>query len=136
MEDKTFLGTGWNFPPGFGNPSGTTLMSSEEENICQSLRILFSTSPGERVDYYDFGCPIRNYAFEILNVTTQTLLAEEIKKSVILYEPRIDLVSVVFDVVQEEGLLLIKLEYMIRQTNKRSNMVYPFYLNEGTDIIQ
>lgn len=134
MENKTFLGIGWSFPPEFGGVSNSTIMSSDEENIRQSLQILLSTSPGERVNRYDYGCPIQKYVFEILDVTTQTLLEEEIKKSVTLYEPRIDLESVTFEVEQEKGLLLIKLEYVIHQTNRRSNMVYPFYLNEGTDI--
>lgn len=134
MENKTFLGIGWSFPPAFGGTGSSTMMSSDEENIRQSLHILLSTSPGERVNRYDYGCPIQKYVFEILDVTTQTLLEEEIKKSVTLYEPRIDLDSVIFEVEQEKGLLLIKLEYVIHQTNRRSNMVYPFYLNEGTDI--
>lgn len=134
MENKTFLGIGWSFPPVFGGTESATIMSSDEENIRQSLQILLSTSPGERVNRYDYGCPIQKYVFEILDVTTQTLLAEEIKKSVTLYEPRIDLDSVTFEVEQEKGILLIKLEYVIHQTNRRSNMVYPFYLNEGTDI--
>lgn len=134
MEDKTFLGTGWNFPPEFDSTSGSTIMSSDEENICQSLHILFSTFPGERIGNYDYGCPIRKYAFEILDVTTQTLLEEDIRRSVLLYEPRIELDAVTFEVEQKKGILFIRLEYTIRHTNKRSNMVYPFYLNEGTDI--
>lgn len=136
MENKTFLGIGWNFPPELGRDSSSTVMSSDEENIRQSLQILLGTSPGERVNRYDYGCPIQKYVFEILDVTTQTLLAEEIKKSVILFEPRIDLDTVTFEVHQAKGELLIKLEYTIHQTNRRSSMVYPFYLNEGTDITQ
>ena len=55
MGDKTFLGQGWNFPPEFQCDSKieATVMSSEEENIRQSLRTLFSTSPGERVHRYE-----------------------------------------------------------------------------------
>ena len=136
MEDKTFLGIGWNFPPEFGSASGPTRMSSDEENIRQSLQTLFSISPGERIGHYDYGCSIKKYVFELLDVTTQTLMAEDIRKALTLYEPRIDLDSIEFEAAQEKGILFIKLEYTIRQTNKRSNMVYPFYLNEGTDIIQ
>lgn len=134
MEDKTFLGIGWSFPPEFGGSTASTIMSTAEENIRQSLHVLLSTSPGERINRYDYGCSIQKYVFEIMDVTTQTLLAEEIKRSVTLYEPRIDLNSVTFDVQQERGLLLINLDYTIHQTNRRSNLVYPFYLNEGTDI--
>ena len=34
--------------------------------------------------------------------------------------------------VAQPGLLLIGLEYTIRSTNSRFNMVYPFYINEAT----
>lgn len=136
MEKKTFLGIGWNFPPEFEQENGSVIMSSDEENIRQSLWTLLSTSPGERVNRYEYGCPLRDYIFEIMDATTLTLLGEQIKKSVLLFEPRILLEKVQMDVDQPNGRLFIKLEYTICQTNKRSNMVYPFYLNEGTDIMQ
>ena len=134
MKHNTFLGRGWNFPPEFKQGAEITMMSSDEENIRQSLWILFSTTPGERVHQYDYGCPLRNYVFESLDTVTQTLLTEDIKKCIVLYEPRIILDSVCFELKQNEGVLHIRLEYTICQTNKRSNMVYPFYLNEGTDL--
>lgn len=134
MEDKTFLGTGWSFPPEFDKSTYSTVMSSNEENIRDGLGVLFSTSPGERINCYDFGCTVRKFVFESMDVTTQTLLTEEIRKSVILFEPRITLDSIQLEMDQPNGIMFIKLEYTICQTNKRSNMVYPFYLNEGTDI--
>lgn len=135
MEEKAFLGNGWSYPPEFGKSPDITLMAGGEESIRQSLRTLLSTSPGERVHRYEYGCPIRKYAFEEMDTTTQTLLREEIEKAVILFEPRIELDSVTFETWQEEGILYIKLDYTVRQTNRRSNLVYPFYLNEGTDLI-
>lgn len=135
MEKKAFLGNGWNYPPEFWQSPETTVMAGGEESIRQSLQTLLSTSPGERVHRYEYGCPIRKYAFEGMDTTTQTLLREEIEKAVILFEPRIELDSVTFDTLQEEGVLYIKLDYTVRQTNRRSNLVYPFYLNEGTDLI-
>ncbi len=134
MKNKSFLGVGWNFPPGFKENPEATAMVSDEENIRQSLWTLLSTSPGERVHRYDYGCPIRKYVFSPMDVTTRTLLKEQIEKSIILFEPRIMLDSISFDAKQETGVLLIQLDYTIRQTNRRSNMVYPFYLNEGTDL--
>lgn len=135
MEKKAFLGNGWSYPPEFGQSPKITVMAGGEESIQQSLWTLLSTSPGERAHRYDYGCPIRKYAFEVMDTTTQTLFREEIEKAVILFEPRIELDSVTFETSQEEGILYIKLGYTIRQTNRRSNLVYPFYLNEGTDLI-
>ena len=47
-SDKSFLGTGWSFPPEF-NPYGSVKKVSDEEDIRESLVILLSTSPGERI---------------------------------------------------------------------------------------
>ncbi len=134
MNNQSFLGKGWSFPPEFKKDGVPTVMISEEENIRQSLQTLMSTTPGERIHRYDYGCPIKQYAFEIMDVTTQTIMRELIERSVILFESRISLNKVSFDIKPEGGMIWIHLDYTIRQTNRRSNMVYPFYLNEGTEI--
>jgi phage baseplate assembly protein W len=136
MSDiKTFLGNGWNFPPVFDRDEVPTRMVANEENIRQSLWTLLSTSPGERIHRYDYGCSVRKYVFERMNIATQALLRDEIERAVILFEPRVELNSVTFHVNEPEGILHITLDYTVRQTNRRTNMVYPFYLNEGTDLI-
>ncbi len=110
-------------------------MSGYEEKIRQSLWVLLSTSPGERVHRYDYGCAVRRYAFEVMDVGMQTLLRDEIERAVVMFEPRVDLNGVDFEVDDKEGILRIILDYTVRQTNRRTNMVYPFYLNEGTDLV-
>ena len=130
----TFLGNGWNAPPIFNRSGQPTRMVSNEENIRQSLQTLLSTSPGERVHRYDYGCAIRQYAFEVMDLTTQTLLRDEIERAVVMFEPRVELNRVDFEIDSAEGILNILLDYTVRQTNRRTNMVYPFYLNEGTDL--
>lgn len=133
-EDRTFLGKGWSFPPALDRDGTPTRMAAYEEKIRQSLWTLLSTSPGERVHRYDYGCPIRRYAFEVMTVATQTLLRDEIERAIVMFEPRVDLNRVDFETDDREGILRITLDYTIRQTNRRTNMVYPFYLNEGTDL--
>ncbi len=49
--------------------------------------------------------------------------------------PRVDLNRVDFEVDEAAGILRITLDYTIRRTNRRTNMVYPFYLHEGTDLV-
>lgn len=133
MDNNVFLGKGWNFPPAFTKDKGVEIVAYEED-IRQSLYILFSTSPGERVHRYDYGCPLRKYVYEVMNTSTVTRMRNDIEKAVTLFEPRILLEEVSFEEKAEEGILLVRLEYTINWTNKRSNMVYPFYLQEGTDI--
>jgi phage baseplate assembly protein W len=49
-----------------------------------------------------------------------------------VYEPRIELIKVeaVSDRA-EEGKLLVNIDYRVRSTNSRFNLVFPFYLKEG-----
>lgn len=64
-ENRTFLGRVWSFPPALDRDSTPTRMTAYEENIQQSLWTLLSTSPGERVHRYDYGCPVRRYMFDL-----------------------------------------------------------------------
>lgn len=132
LDADAFLGRGWSFPPEL-TESGVK-MSAYEQDIKESLRILFSTSPGERVCRYDYGCPLRRYAFEPINTQTTVRMRNDITRAIILFEPRITLEDVSFEEQPEKGLLLIRLTYTVIRTNNRNNMVYPFYLNEGTNV--
>ena len=133
---KSFLGRGWKYPVTFKQSSNTVVLSQYEQDIRESLNILLSTERGERVMRPDYGTNVRDLLFEPLDVSTATLVGEEIKKAILLNEPRVFVDSV--EAVQEElnGYLEVKIEYTIIATNTRSNMVYPFYLNEGTNIEQ
>lgn len=131
-DTKTFLGIAWNYPPRFqgGGSSQPTEMVANEANIQQSIMTLLSTSPGERVHRYEYGCPIREYAFEMMTASTRTMLRDRIEQSIILFEPRVIVNRIDFEEKQDELI-----DYTIRQTNRRTNMVYPFYFVEGTDLV-
>ena len=133
--DKSFLGTGWSFPPEFDGTSKNVQTVSAEDDIQQSLFILFSTAPGERVMQPSYGCDLRSMVFENITESTVTAIRDMIEKAVLFFEPRIDLNFVDLDTGQiEEGILNILVDYTVRATNTRSNMVYPFYVQEGTNI--
>ena len=127
-----FLGRGWSFPPQLTGDG--VKMVAYEKDIEQSLCVLFSTSPGERVNRYDYGCPLHRYSFEPINTQTLVRMRNDISRAIILFEPRITLEEVSFEERAVEGLILIRITYTIIRTNSRNNMVYPFYLNEGTNI--
>lgn len=133
MEDKTYLGTGWGFPVRF-NQRGVHLVS-DEEDIWESLRILFSTIPGERVFRYNYGCPIDKWVFSKIDLSERTMIIDIIEQAIREGEPRITTDSVEVEIRDAmEGILWIKVEFTIRQTNSRSSMVYPFYFLEGTQL--
>lgn len=132
MDNDAFLGVGWSFPPVIMDRG--VKMSAYEDDIRESLRVLFSTTPGERVNRYDYGCPLRKFSFEPLTQQTVERMRNAISRAVILFEPRIVLESVSFEDDPVEGCLQIQLTYTVSKTNNRNNMVFPFYINEGTSV--
>ncbi len=135
-EDKrSFLGTGWSFPPAFSDRQGTVQMVSEEADIRQSLYILFSTVPGERIMKPKYGCDLQSLVFDQLNSSTQSQITDMITMAVLWYEPRITIETINVELSAEDfGIIYITLAYTIRKTNSRDNIVFPFYLREGTNI--
>lgn len=134
-REKSFLGRGWSFPPRFDANTGDIHMVSEEEDIRQSLYILLTTIPGERVMWPLFGCDLFSQVFTRIDTTEETYLKGLITDAILHFEPRITLEEIFFNEDDQlEGRLNIHLTYIIRKTNSRSNMVFPFYLKEGTHI--
>ena len=125
-------GTGWSFPPNFDWRSNSVSMVSEDEDIKQSLEILMSTSPGERVMNPSYGCGLKLLTFENISESTLTEIKDIIDRAVLFFEPRIRVNSIDVDVESiYDGWITIYLYYTIRRTNTRSNIVYPFYFREG-----
>ncbi len=130
-EDQSFLGTGWSFPPTFGVGGGAVEMVSGVDDIRQSLEILLATRLGERVMQDAFGCDLTTVLFEEIDQGLINSLTSLISDAILYHEPRIELDRL--DISEDqaaEGLLLISLDYTVRSTNSRFNLVYPFYLNE------
>ena len=135
--NKAFLGIGWSFPPEFHKHVDAleVKMVAEEEDISESLRILLSTRPGERVMQPDYGCGLHAMVFESIDESTVTELKDIIERAVLFYEPRITLESIDVNTEDElDGKLKIQLNYTVRKTNTRSNIVYPFYYLEGSQV--
>lgn len=131
-QHNAFLGTGWSFPPRFLSGNQQVLLSQDAEDIQQSLKILLSTSPGERIMNPQFGCRIHRFIFEEITQTTLTEMEFEITQAMLLFESRINLQSIQIVPSPEKNVLIINVEYHIVTTNTRDNMVYPFFLQEGT----
>ena len=132
---KSFLGRGWGFPPEFNRAIKAVGMLEDEADIKSSLEILLSTRLGERVMVPDYGCNLDELLFKPLTLTLKTFVIDLIKTAILYYEPRIDLNKIDIDPTDElEGVLLINLDYTVRATNSRKNMVYPFYKAEGNEL--
>lgn len=136
MEDiNLFLGRGWAFPPRFDFDNNTPVMVAEEEDIQESLRIILSTAQGERYMNPKFGCELPSLIFDTVDSILINRIKDSIATAVLNFEPRITLNDIFIDVsFQFEGRIDIMLDYIIRKINVRSNIVYPFYFKEGTNI--
>lgn len=135
--DKAFLGVGWGFPPEFHKHGGKVNLKTvtAEDDIRESLTILLSTMPGERVMQPAYGCRLKAMLFENINESTVTEIKDVIERAVLFFEPRITLNGIDVDAENiYEGRIDIKLSYTIRTTNTRSNIVYPFYFIEGSQV--
>ena len=134
-QEKSFLGRGLSFPPTFNKSTADIEMVSKEEDIRLSLHIFFNTRFGERIMRSDYGCVVHDYMFEKSDLDILEGLAFELKKSIRKYEPRIivhDVKAAKSDAVN--GLIHLEVIYEIHSTNVRDNIVFPFYMNEGTEI--
>jgi phage baseplate assembly protein W len=129
---KSFLGVGWAFPPCV-EPDGAVALVAYEEDIRQSIFIIIGTNPGERVMRPDFGAGLNAFLFEPISFTTMQRIKQRVEEALIDWEPRIDVEHVrVSNDRSEPGKLMINIEYRVRATNTHANLVYPFYLEEGT----
>jgi phage baseplate assembly protein W len=81
----------------------------------------------------DFGAGLNAFLFEPVSVSTMHLVKTRVEEALIDWEPRIDVQEVkVLNDRSDPGRLLIDITYRVRATNTVRNLVYPFYLQEGS----
>jgi phage baseplate assembly protein W len=134
-EVKSFLGTGWSFPPTFNKSDHSVFMVSDINDIEESIRIILSTTPGERLMQPEFGCDLKRLVFEKVDSTLIASLDHLIYHSLLNFEPRITFINTeVLEQNDLDGLLHIKIHFKVIITNSRHNIVFPYYLIEGTNV--
>ena len=132
MNGGDIIGQGWSFPIKV-NAKGGLDWSSGPDRIQASIWMILSTSPGERLMLPTFGAGIKDYVFESNSEVVCARLQTAIRKALTQWEPRIDHVSVQATPSPDQAsLVLVNITYQIRDTNELYNMVYPFFLTEGT----
>ena len=125
-----FMGKGWGFPIQ-ADDNGQLVTAHYEESIRQSIWIILGTARGERVMRPDFGCGIHDLVFAVNTPGTTGQLAIEVRRALLQWEPRIQVLEVQVDTGTEVGELLINISYQARTTNTVFNLVYPFYLERS-----
>lgn len=135
MDEQNFLGKGWSFPPAFSKTATSVIMSAGVKDVMESLMILLSTSPGERLMQPTYGCDLRRFVFEQIDETLVTELNDEIAFAILHFEPRVKFLEASVKEQNElGGIISIMVHYEVVITNTRHNIVFPFYKLEGTNI--
>jgi phage baseplate assembly protein W len=128
MAQYEFVGSGLAFPVRVGLTGNVALVDGERE-LEQSIALILGTIPGERPMRPEFGCRLHDYVFASADATTAGLVAQEVRQSLLRWEPRIDVSDVVVTPAGDDaGVLLIEIRYTVRSTNDPRNLVFPFYV--------
>jgi len=129
---KDWMGRGWAYPIRLDPRTGGVALSEHERDIRESVRIILGTTPGERVRRPDFGCGIHRLTFEVVDTALMTRIDAAVRDAMKRFEARIEVLNVEIDQTDlSVGMLMIKLNYRVRQTNQTGNVVYPFAFREA-----
>jgi phage baseplate assembly protein W len=131
LDDRPdFVGSGWAFPLRV-NARGGIELARGEQDIDEAIRLILSTPIGGRRMRPEFGCDIHELVFEPNNIGTHGLIRHRVLEALARWEPRIQVgdggVDVLVDAA-EPARVQVEISYVVRSTNERRNLVYPFYL--------
>ena len=87
------IGRGWAFPPGLDHRGRIATVAGEDE-IEQSIRIILTTSPGQRVMRPEFGCRLNEIVFAPNNAQTAAQAERFVRLALGRWEPRIQVEQV------------------------------------------
>lgn len=132
QDNKKFMGTGFKFPFQIDPRTNRIAMSSIEEDIRESIKIILRTNIGERVMLPEFGTTAGEFVFSDNRAERMVALESSVSESLDRWEPRIkDITVTVSNTDGSKNALEIDIGYTVRSTNNQFNMVYPFYMMEG-----
>ena len=129
---RDVLGVGWKFPLQV-DIRGAIASARYEQSIEESIYMILSTAKGERLMMPDFGCGIHDIVFMPNNPAVVASVVDAVRSALVIYEPRIDVLSVKANTNEaQQNLLIIRVNYRVRANNTIENLVYPFYITEGS----
>ena len=134
-KQSSFLGAGWSFPPSFNKGNHQLTISSKNSNIKQSIDIILQTPTGSRSTNPEFGCDLNRFLFSSFDASLEAEIINCVQTTLLDYEPRIRVESVEVNTANDSDVtLLISINYKIKMTNSRDNHIFPFYLNEASNL--
>lgn len=122
------IGRGWAFPPRIG-PQGTILLTHDRNELEQSIIIILTTTPGQRVMRPTFGSRLQELVFAPNNSQTASQAVRHVEEALGMWEPRIRVIKVdAYPDPKKANQLVIEIEYEVKATHDKRSLVYPFYL--------
>jgi len=132
-ETKDFLGSGWKFPPRL-DARGRIELVHQEQDVEEAIKMIVMTRKGERPMRPEFGCDIHRLIFAPNDATTAGLARRYVTEALMRWEPRIEVRDVEAEADSEnEGRLVLKINYTIPAINSERNLVFPFYVIPGEE---
>src|SRR5262245_2561429 len=118
-------------------PAGHIEMVDAEASIRQSILLLLSTAPGERVMRPEYGCSLQGLVFAPNDDTTAGLAIHYVRQALNRWEPRIEIVKL--DAGRADGgvqsaggpvpeRLAIELEYRVKATQRQGRVGFEISL--------
>jgi uncharacterized protein len=129
---RAFRGAGLAFPLAVA-PGGALATASDHAKIEQSVWFILSTAKKERIMRPDYGCGIHDLVFAPSSPQSVGQIVDQLRKALVAQEPRIDVLDVTGEIPPgESNVLLLRVDYRIRANNALANVVYPFFVTEGS----
>jgi len=126
--DPTFVGRGFSWPMQVDH-TGALRLSDDVEGLESSMRLVLMTAPSERLMRPQFGCRIWDLLFEPVTPNLLGLIAQAVRDAIAQWEQRAETEDVtVLPDPADSSLVRIHIRYLVRSTNDRRNLVYPFYV--------
>lgn len=130
MVDNKFFGKVWKFLVKFDQYSRCIESSDGDEGIKEGLFVLLSTAPGERFMEPEYGCDLSPLAFKRMSLSLETQMANDIKKAIKTFEPRVDVNKVYIKYENEiEGCIKIIIDYKVIRTDTNYTLEHLYSWN-------
>ena len=96
------------------NPLNEDLIALKNSSaIARSIRNIVFTQPGEKFFNPEFGSRVSESLFEIVDEVSTIAIRDEIRSSIINYEPRVNLLDVLVNPNPDENEMNVTIKYEI-----------------------
>lgn len=107
-------------------PSCGIAMVDGANAVRQSLMLLLSTQPGERIMRPEFGCDLHRLVFEPNDETTAGLAIHYVRTAIARWEPRVEILGLDAEAAADDlSRLDIVLDYRVRVLLVTDRIVFP-----------